>query len=293
MNSIIFYIAALSIGICVFLFAWASILSSPEKADDNRDFMDPLPRLLKIVWGPVKMIEYYIASNLPFEYLDAIEQKLQKSGVSYVVSAEEFFSIRVVGSLISLLLSIYVMMVMDIFEPVFFLIAPILAFFFPLLWLSDTKKRRHKQVIRDLPVFLDFITMAVEAGLNLTGALQQSVEKGPKGPLRNEFSIILRDLRYGLTRSEALIRMGTRLDVPDISNFVNAMTQSEKMGSSMASTLRIQSEQRRNERFQRAEKMAMEAPVKLVFPLIVFIFPVTFIILGFPIVMKFMSEGMF
>ncbi len=293
MNNIIFYIAVLSMGIGVFLFVWGSILASPEKSDDNRDFMDPLPRLLKIIWRPVKIIEYYIASNLPFEYLEAIEQKLQKSGVSYVVSAEEFFSIRIVGSLISIVISIYVMMMMNEFEPIFVFIVPIAAFFFPLIWLSDTKKRRHKQVIKDLPVFLDFITMAVEAGLNLTGALQQSVEKGPKGPLRNEFSIILRDLRYGLTRSEALVRMATRLDVPDISNFVNAMTQSEKMGSSMASTLRIQSEQRRNERFQRAEKMAMEAPVKLVFPLIIFIFPVTFIILGFPIVMKFMSEGMF
>ncbi|MCW8928694.1 MAG: type II secretion system F family protein [Gammaproteobacteria bacterium] len=293
MNSIIFMSAVASVGISVFLFTWMSILVNPEKADSNRDYMDPLPMMLKPVWGLVKIIEYYIASNLPFEYLDSVDKKLQKSGVSYVVSAEEFFAIRIVVSLLSLFGSAYVMMLTDKFEPVFFLVVPVLAFFFPLVWLSDTKKRRHTQVIRDLPVYLDFITMAVEAGLNLSGALQQSVEKGPKGPLRNEFGIVLRDLRYGLTRTEALSRMAERLDVPDVSNFVNAMMQSEKMGSSMASTLRIQSEQRRNERFQRAEKMAMEAPVKLVFPLIVFIFPVTFIILGFPIVMKFMSEGLF
>ncbi len=80
--------------------------------------------------------------------------------------------------------------------------------------------------------------------------------------------------------------MAERLDMHDISSFVNAMVQAEKSGSGMASTLRIQSEQRRNERFQRAEKKAMEAPVKLVFPLVMFIFPVTFIIVGFPIAMK-------
>ena len=74
-----------------------------------------------------------------------------------------------------------------------------------------------------------------------------------------------------------------------ISFFVNAMVQAEKMGSSMATALRIQSEQRRTERFQRAEKVAMEAPVKLIFPLIMFIFPVTFIVLGFPIAMKFLD----
>ncbi|MCP3850582.1 MAG: type II secretion system F family protein [Gammaproteobacteria bacterium] len=293
MNSIIFTVAVTCVGLSVFCFVWLSILVNPEKADSSRDYMDPLPMMLKPVWGLVKIIEYYISSNLPFEYLDSLDQNLQKSGVSYVVSAEEFFSIRLVTSFLSLFAAAYIMMLMDQFEPVFFIIVPILAFFFPLVWLHDTKKRRHVNVVKDLPVYLDFITMAVEAGLNLSGALQQGVEKGPKGPLRNEFAIVLRDLRYGLTRTEALTRMADRLDVPDVSNFVNAMMQSEKMGSSMATTLRIQSEQRRNERFQRAEKMAMEAPVKLVFPLIVFIFPVTFIILGFPIVMKFMSEGLF
>ena len=162
-------------------------------------------------------------------------------------------------------------------------------YFFPLVWLSDSRKRREKLVIRALPVYLDFITMSVEAGLNLTGAIQQAMSKGPKGPLRNEFGIVLRDLRSGVNRSDAMKRMSERLNMPDITSFVNAMVQAEKMGASMANTLRLQSEQRRNERFQRAEKQAMQAPVKLIFPLIVFIFPVTFIILGFPIAMKFMN----
>ena len=99
----------------------------------------------------------------------------------------------------------------------------------------------------------------------------------------------MRDMRSGITRAEALKRMDERLHVDDVTRFVNAMIQAEKMGLSMASTLRIQSEQRRTERFQRAEKKAMEAPVKLVFPLIVFIFPVTFMVLGFPIAIKFMA----
>ena len=87
--------------------------------------------------------------------------------------------------------------------------------------------------------------------------------------------------------------MADRLDINEVTSFVSAMIQAERMGSSLANVLRIQSEQRRNERFARAEKTAMEAPVKLVFPLIVFIFPVTFVVLGFPIVMKFLAEGMF
>ena len=104
---------------------------------------------------------------------------------------------------------------------------------------------------------------------------------------------MLRDLRSGLPRADALRRMADRLEINEVTSFVSSMIQAERMGSSLAAVLRVQAEQRRNERFQRAEKMAMEAPIKLTFPLIVFIFPVTFIVLGFPIAMKFMSEGMF
>ena len=162
----------------------------------------------------------------------------------------------------------------------------------PSIWLSDTRKRRDDAVIRTLPVYLDFLTMCVEAGLNLQGALGQAMEKATPGPLRNEFAVVLRDLRSGLSRSDALRRMAERLDIQEITSFVSSIIQAEKMGASLANVLRVQSDQRRNERFQRAEKQAMEAPVKLVFPLVIFIFPVTFIVLLFPIAMKFMSEGM-
>ena len=175
--------------------------------------------------------------------------------------------------------------------PLAIIIAPLLGFMFPNVWLADTRKRRTIAVIRSMPIYLDFITMCVEAGLNLSGALGQAMEKAPPGPLRNEFAIVLRDLRSGLTRTDALRRMAERLDVTEVTSFVSAVVQAERMGASLAMVLRVQADQRRNERFQRAEKLAMEAPIKLVGPLILFIFPVTFIVLAFPIVMKFMAEG--
>jgi tight adherence protein C len=146
--------------------------------------------------------------------------------------------------------------------------------------------------LRSLPVYLDFITMAVEAGLNLNGALNQAMDKGPAGPLRNELYMVVRDLRAGVPRADALRRMEKRLDMEEITSFVGTVIQAEKMGARLGTALRVQAVQRRTERFQRAEKLAMEAPVKLILPLIVFIFPVTFIVLAFPIVMKFMMEGM-
>ena len=101
--------------------------------------------------------------------------------------------------------------------------------------------------------------------------------------------IVLRDIRSGITRAEALRRMTERLDVSEVTSLVNSLIQAERMGSSLGQVLRVQADQRRNERFQRAEKLALEAPVKLIFPLILFIFPLTFLILAFPIVMKFLG----
>jgi len=175
--------------------------------------------------------------------------------------------------------------------PLAIVLAPLIGFVLPEMWLKDVRKRRTKDIVSALPIYLDFITMAVEAGLNLSGALQQGIDKGPKGALQSEFNVVLRDVRSGLTRAEALRRMADRVDVQEITGFVSSIVQAEKLGSSMAAVLRAQAEQRRDERFQRAEKMAMEAPVKLVFPLVVFIFPVTFVVLIFPIVVKFFAEG--
>jgi tight adherence protein C len=118
------------------------------------------------------------------------------------------------------------------------------------------------------------------------------MEKGPAGPLRHEFFMVVRDLRSGLPRADALRRMESRLQMLEITSFVGAVIQAEKMGARLGTALRAQAEQRRVERFQRAEKLAMEAPVKLIGPLMMFIFPVTFIVIGFPIAMKFMQSGM-
>jgi len=253
--------------------------------------MDPLPPGLKLVWPFIKIISFFFCSLLPYEMMERIEKKLQHTGVSYLLTAEQFVAVRVMSTFGGFLFGLLLINLLKGGQPVWVLFTIILGFVLPDIWLRDTRKRRELSVMRAMPVYLDFITMAVEAGLNLQGALGQAMEKAPPSALRNEFAIVLRDLRAGLPRSEALRRMADRLDIKEVTSFVSAMIQAEKMGASMAKVLRVQADQRRNERFQRAEKQAMEAPIKLVGPLIIFIFPVTFIVLGFPIAMKFMSEG--
>jgi tight adherence protein C len=261
--------------------------------EEDRSYMDPIPLLLRPLWPFIRLIAFYVCSwALPYELLESTETRLQRTGVSYLLTAEEFIALRLLAALIVPVLVLYVDVALPVEpHPLVYIFAPFAGFFFPTVWLNDARRRRETAVITAMPVYLDFITMAVEAGLNLQGALAQAMEKAPPGPLRNEFGIVLRDLRAGLTRSDALRRMAERLDITEVTSFVSSMIQAERMGSSLAAVLRVQADQRRNERFQRAEKMAMEAPIKLVFPLIAFIFPVTFIILGFPIVMKFMAEG--
>jgi tight adherence protein C len=291
MGSFYFSGSTLSYGISAFLWVMLVGFLYAMVDQEDRRFMDPLSWKLKLLWPFIQIIANFFVVFLPYEVIEGTERKIMRSGVGYLLNAEQFIALRIVAAIIAPLLALFVMVCLNSIEPIWFIIMPVLGFFFPDIWLSDTRKRRDAAVIRTLPVYLDFITMCVEAGLNLQGALGQAMEKAPAGPLRNEFAIVLRDLRSGLSRADALRRMADRLDIPEITSFVSSIIQAEKMGASLAAVLRVQADQRRNERFQRAEKMAMEAPIKLVGPLILFIFPVTFIVLGFPIVMKFLGQG--
>ena len=128
--------------------------------------------------------------------------------------------------------------------------------------------------------------------MNLSSALQKSVEKMPAGPLQAEINRLLREVRAGKPRTDALRDMAARLNFAPMTSLVSALVQGEMMGSSIGPILRAQAEQRRTERFQRAEKMALEAPVKMLFPLIAFIFPCTFLVIGFPIAMQLLKAGL-
>ena len=167
----------------------------------------------------------------------------------------------------------------------------LVGFGYPKIWLKDRIDARRRQTMKSLPFMLDLITLCVESGLNLTGAIQQAVDKGPAGAMKDEFGRLLRDVRAGKPRAESLRELAQRMDLAAVTSFVTTLIQAEATGMSLGPILRAQAEQRRVERFARAEKLAMEAPVKMLFPLIFFIFPCVFAILMFPIVMKFMQAG--
>lgn len=289
-------VIAIIIGCMIGLSFWLAMTSigtlKGEVPQEDREYMDPLPPMLKLVWPLIIFIEYHLTARFPPDWLEKMHKRLQETGVGYLMSAEQFYAVRVFAAIATALVSWVLLAALEEDSFMLLVLFALGGYCFPIVWLGDMRAQRRKAVLRSLPVYLDFITMAVEAGLNLNGALNQAMDKGPPGPLRNELYMVVRDLRAGVPRADALRRMEKRLDMEEITSFVGTVIQAEKMGARLGTALRVQAVQRRTERFQRAEKLAMEAPVKLILPLIVFIFPVTFIVLAFPIVMKFMMEGM-
>lgn len=276
--------------VAAILFAIAANRVHEEVPDESRQYMDPLSLGLRLIWPLVNLVAHYIGERLSVEYLERIRSSLLRSGLSYLMSPEQFFGLQVVGALFFGILSWLLLDLAEVESGMVPFLLALLGFILPMISVKDRRKRREMAIVKALSNYLDFITMAVEAGLNLNGALLQAIDKGPEGPFKVELHRVMRDIKAGMARIDALRAMSERLDIREISILVSALTQAERSGASVGETLRIQADQRRVERFQRAEKLAMEAPVKLIFPLVAFIFPTTFVILGFPILMKFLYE---
>jgi len=157
---------------------------------------------------------------------------------------------------------------------------------YPGLWLRQVLRTRQRRIQRALPFVLDLLTLSVEAGLDFMNAMQRIVEKRKMDPLGEEFVRVLREIQLGKTRRVALRDMSERVDQAEIRTVVNALVQADELGVGIAQILRIQADQMRQRRFERAEKLANEAPVKMLFPLVAFIFPAVFLILLGPIFLQ-------
>jgi len=162
-------------------------------------------------------------------------------------------------------------------------------FYLPFFMIKGRVTARQTQIIRSLPDAFDLITTCVEAGLGLDAALARVAEK-VEGPFADELSRVLREVSLGKSRKDALRELGERTGVPDLVSFVTAVIQAEQMGSSIGQVLRVQSDQLRVRRRQRAEEQAYKAPVKMIFPLVLFIFPTLFIVILGPAVITIMNE---
>ena len=171
------------------------------------------------------------------------------------------------------------------------LVAAILGgFTFPQFELGRKVRHRQEEILISLPYAIDLLSISVEAGMGFDAALGYTMRK-TKGPLAEEFGKTLNEIRLGKPRLEALEDLGRRAGVEDLKAFITAVVHASKLGGSITNTLRIQADSIRVRRRQRAQERAMKAPVKMVFPLVLFIFPALFVVILGPAVLSVIGSG--
>ena len=177
-------------------------------------------------------------------------------------------------------------------EGIFSLLLLAWMFVRPPMWLAGALRARHKEIELGLPFTLDLLTLSVEAGLDFMTAIKRIIDRRPVDALNEELIRMFREVQLGKTRREALRDMADRVNQPDLRTVTHSLIQADELGVSIGAILRIQSDQMRTRRFLNAEKAANEAPVKMLAPLIGFIFPAVFLVLLGPVILQAMRVGL-
>ena len=274
----------------VLLLRWLAglLVAVPQ---ENREYRDPPPAYWRWIGWIAHPVAAWVGPLLPVAVRKRLMQGLRGAGLDYALTVDQFVAGQVVGAVGLGMLLVAITWPRGVPPPAWLLAAALVGAYLPLSWLRDRIAGRSRRIAKALPFYLDVITLAIESGANMTGALQHAADKGPQGPMGEELHRVLRDVRAGRTRADALRTLAERLRMPAITQWVAAVLAAERQGSSLGPILRAQAEQRRMERFLRAEAMALKAPVKMLFPLMTCIFPCTFVIVFFPVVVQLVHEG--
>jgi len=199
-----------------------------------------------------------------------LKRKLDAAGRPWELKPTEYMALKQMSAIVVGVVGLVLHLSMatnrfPVFVTIFFCF---LGYLLPNFFINRIIDKRKVSILLDLPFVCDLLTLSVEAGLDFGTALDKVVENGPPGPLRDELATIVQETRIGKTRREAFADMAERIQMQEISSFVGAINQAERMGTGFAPVLRIQSEQIRHGRFERAEKLAQKVPVKILFPII-------------------------
>ncbi len=255
-------------------------VSSLEEVELQQPFRE------RIIIPLLKRIGDFSLRFTPQKALQDTELKLEMAGRPYRLEATAFLSLRFVTPAVFIVFFLFIFSVAPAPPPLsrrLLLIAfsGFVGFYFPQLWLQSQINRRQKDILKSMPDALDLLTICVEAGLGFEAAMSKVAEKWQTA-LGYEFMRVIREVQLGVPRRQALRSMAQRVGLTEMNSFVSAIIQSETLGASLAKVLRIQAEQMRIRRRQRAEEEANKAPVKMTIPMVFLIFPSIFIILLTP-----------
>jgi tight adherence protein C len=216
----------------------------------------------------------------------AIQEKLNLAGRPGGLTAGGFVALQLMALVVGIAIGLGLALLLALTPPMTYLaplVGGILGYLLPTSTISRRIRRRKKEILLALPSALDLLTISVEAGLGFDAALTRVTDKYHNA-LTAEFNQVLNEIRLGRPRLEALDDMGRRNKVEELNNFLQAIIQSEQLGVGIANVLRIQSEEIRRRRRQRAEEQGQKAPIKMLIPMIGCIFPTLFIVLLGPAV---------
>jgi tight adherence protein C len=252
----------------------------PDKADDVLKFRD------RVVGPAVQRLAAITLRLNPRTNVEAIGARLMSAGLGQRVTPGSFLAVKgaglVGGVVVGLILTASGSVPLGLVSTV---VLGAVGFMGPEVLLSSRIRSRRDAVRVDLPDALDLLAVSVEAGLGFDGAITKLTEH-MEGPLVQEFSMMLSEIRIGEARQTALKNMATRVDAPELSSFVRAVVQADQLGISLGRILRVQAADSRLRRQAAAEERAMKAPIKMIFPTVLCIFPAMFIVLLGPALMN-------
>lgn len=235
---------------------------------------------------PIGPLAQWLAPLITVRCRVAVHTALERASLERTLTVEEWLALQ---ALAATCLSAVCLLLADCSQRELLLrigIATLVGVAAPWVWLRDRIARQQCAVLRELPNYLNLLTLGLEAGCAFGAALQIAVKRSPASPLRVALERALEEMRAGRSRAEALRRLEQRIGLAALGATVAAIVQAEATGVSLAPVMRAQAQRGTQERFARAEKLAMEAPVKMLAPLVLCIFPCTFIVIGFPIAVR-------
>lgn len=266
--------------------AQLAAFQSAASGDPNLRDLEMDRSLMERVFKPfLRQLHKMGKALTPKRTIEQIQQNLIMAGLPGGLTVTDFLGLRffagvVMGGLVMFIISGRYSFSIALAAG---LSAFLLGLYMPNLWLKSRVSRRQKRIALELPDALDMMSICVEAGLGFEAAMQK-VAAHSDGELAVELRRVISEIRVGVRRTEALRHMVMRTGVPDVASFVAVLVQADKLGVAIRDVLNTQAEQMRIRRRQRAEEAARKAPLKMLFPLIVFIFPSLFIVLLGPAV---------
>lgn len=294
MNNLLFYITISCWGLTIMALIWwvlhvASQITYVTLADGRQE-VRTLPLLFRLILPLTHNFDKLLRKPSFQGAIQEASWQLTAAGFEGLLSAREFIAIKFLMPLCAGIAFSPFLLIMgsDGFMP--WVMIVLIFWIWPLRWLRSARAKRAKEILRALPFVLDLLTLSVEAGLDFMGAVQRNCERRKIDALNEELLRMQREIQIGTTRRVALQNLSERVRIPQMRTLCTALIQADELGVSIGTILRIQSEQLRQERFERAEKQANEAPTKILFPLLLFIFPATLVVLVGPVLTAAMKD---